>query len=72
MYADCFDEDGNPNYLKMCLYMLITPKYLTNLSIILFILAYIINNKFLIYSLLPLLISNTIFIVYYILKHFKV
>jgi len=71
MYADYFDEDGNPNYLKMCLYMLITPKYLTNLSIILFILAYIINNKFLIYSLLPLLISNTIFIVYYILKHFR-
>jgi len=71
MYEHSFDEDGNPNYLKMCLYMLITPKYLTNLSIILFILAYIINNKFLIYSLLPLLISNTIFIVYYILKHFR-
>lgn len=71
MYADCFDENGNPNYLKMGIYMLITPKYLTNLSIILFILAYIIKNKFLIYSLLPLLISNTIFIVYYILKHFR-
>ena len=55
----------------MLLYMLITPKYLTNLSIILFILAYIITNKFLIHSLLPLLISNTIFIVYYILKHFR-
>ena len=48
LVVDYFDEDGNPNYLKMCLYMLITPKYLTNLSIILFILAYIINNKFLI------------------------
>ena len=71
MYKNCFDEDGNPNYLKMVIYMLITPKFLTNLSIILFILAYIIKNKFLIYSLLPLLISNTIFIVYYILKHFR-
>ena len=71
MYADCFDENGNPNYLKMFIYMLITPKFLTNLSIILFILAYIIKNKFLIYSLLPLLISNTIFIVYYILRHFR-
>jgi len=71
MYADCFDDDGNPNYLKMGIYMLVTPKYLTNLSIILFILAYIINNKFLIYSLLPLLISNSIFIVYYILRHFR-
>jgi hypothetical protein len=71
MYDNCFDEDGNPNYLKMGIYMLMTPKYLTNLSIILFILAYIIKNKFFIYSLLPLLISNTIFIVYYILKHFR-
>ena len=71
MYDNCFDKDGNPNYLKMGIYMLITPKYLTNLSIILFILAYIIKNKFFIYSLLPLLISNTIFIVYYILKHFR-
>ena len=71
MYANCFDKDGNPNYLKMFIYMLITPKFLTNLSIILFILAYIIKNKFLIYSLLPLLISNTIFIVYYILRHFR-
>ena len=71
MYADCFDENGNPNYLKMFIYMIITPKFLTNLSIILFILAYIIKNKFLIYSLLPLLISNTIFIVYYILRHFR-
>jgi len=71
MYADCFDDDGNPNYLKMGIYMLVTPKYLTNVSIILFILAYIINNKFLIYSLLPLLISNSIFIVYYILRHFR-
>ena len=68
MYDNCFDEDGNPNYLKMGIYMLMTPKYLTNLSIILFILAYIIKNKFFIYSLLPLLISNTIFIVYYIEK----
>ena len=71
MYANCFDKDGNPNYLKMFIYMLITPKFLTNLSIILFIIAYIIKNKLLIYSLLPLLISNTIFIVYYILRHFR-
>ena len=71
MYENSFDTDGNPNYLKMVIYMLITPKYLTNISIILFILAYIIKNKFLIYSLLPLLLSNTIFIVYYMLRHFR-
>ena len=48
MYDNCFDEDGNPNYLKMGIYMLMTPKYLTNLSIILFILAglnVVIGNK---------------------------
>jgi len=71
MYANCFDENGNPKYLKMVFQMLTSPKYLTNLSIILFIVAYILKNNFLIYSILPLLITNGIFILYYCIANFK-
>lgn len=67
----CFFDDGNANIIGIIYQLLINPKYLTNFSLLLVLFFIIIKNDYMVNSLMPLILSNGIFIIFYMVLFFK-
>lgn len=66
----CFNKNNKVNYLTL-LKNILDPNYFSNTSIILFLIFLFCKNGFLIHSTMPLIITNGLFIIYYLIFHFK-
>ena len=57
-----FDEKGNVRYFHLLFYKLFTIKYISIITNLILFISLIINNNFLIHTIMPLSLSNGIFI----------
>lgn len=71
LFKNCFFENGNVNIIGVIYQFLINPKYLTNFSLLIVLFFIIIKNDYMIDSLMPLILSNGIFITIYMVFYFK-
>ena len=70
MKSNCLKKNGKINYLKY-IGLIFSYKYLTNTTLYLLIFFMLFKKHKLLHALIPLAITNGIFIVYYILFYFK-
>ena len=68
--TQCYYKNKKRNYFQL-IKSLLNPDYLSNKVNILFLVFLFCKNGFLIHSIIPLLITNGIFILYYLIFHFK-
>lgn len=71
IFTDCYYENGKPNVIAFIYLFFFNPTFLTNTTILLTSLTLIFKKYMLFHSLMPLLLSNGIFITIYMLFFFN-